>query len=66
MDVPEPVTLVGVTLHVKPVEGETVAVRPTAPLKLSSDVTVIVDVAAVPAFIVSEVGLSVMVKSWTV
>jgi len=65
VDVPEPLTIVGATVHVRPVEGETVAVRLTAPLKLSRDVTVIAEVAAVPAFIVIEVGLVAMVKSWT-
>jgi hypothetical protein len=64
--VPEPVTLVGVRVHVKPVAGETVAVRETIPLKPFRAVTVIVEVPAVPAFTLTVVGLAAIVKSWTV
>jgi hypothetical protein len=66
VEVPEPVTLVGVRVQVKPVAGDTVAVRLTTPLKPWSAVTVIVDVPAVPAITVTLVGLAAMVKSCTV
>ena len=64
--VPEPVTLVGVRVQVKPVAGETVAVRETIPLNPFRAVTVIVEVPAVPAFTLTVVGLAAIVKSWTV
>jgi len=64
--VPEPVTLVGVSVHVKPVVGETVAARLTTPLNPWSAVTVIVEVPAVPALTLTAVGLAVTVKSWIV
>jgi len=60
------VTLVGVRLHVRPVAGDTVAVRLTTPLKPSSAVTVSVEVPAAPLLTETEVGLAVTVKSWTV
>ena len=59
-------TLVGVRVQVKPVAGETVAVRLTTPLKPCRPVTVIVDVPEAPARIVTVVGLAAIVKSWTV
>jgi hypothetical protein len=63
VEVPEPVTLVGVRVHVRPVAGETVAARPTTPLKPWRAVTVIVEVPAAPAFIVTVAGLAAIVKS---
>jgi len=66
VDVPEPVTLVGVRVQVRPVVGETVAVRLTTPLKPWSAVIVIVEVPAVPALVATEAGLAAIVKSWTV
>jgi len=33
LEVPDPVTLVGERVHVRPVEGDTVSVRETRPLK---------------------------------
>ena len=66
MDVPEPVTLVGVSVHVRPVVGLMLEVRLTILLKPWRAVTVIVEVAAVPAFTVTLVGLAEIVKSWTV
>src|SRR2546425_1105263 len=66
-DVTEPpegvVTLVGFKLHVKPVDGDTNAVNDTAllnPFKLD---TVIVEVPAVPALTLTEVGLVLIIKS---
>jgi len=66
VEVPEPVTLVGVRVQVKPVAGETVAVRETIPLNPFRAVTVTVDVPEAPARIVTVAGLAAIVKSWTV
>jgi len=60
------VTLVGVSVQVRPVDGEMADVRVTVPVKPWTAVTVIVEVAAVPAFTVTLVGLAVIVKSLTV
>ena len=65
MEVPDPVTLVGVSVHVIPVAGLMLGARLTAPLKLWSPVTVMVEVPEVPAFTVTVVGLAAIVKSWT-
>ena len=64
-EVPAPVTLVGFRVHVRPVAGDTVAVRATAPLNPLTAVTVIVEVAVPPTLIEAEVGLALIVKSWT-
>jgi hypothetical protein len=56
--VPEPVTLVGKTLH-----AVLSTVRLTTPTKLFTAVTVMVEVPAVPALIVKLVGFAVTVKS---
>ncbi len=64
VEVPEPVTLVGVRLHVNPKVGEIVAVRLTTPLKLWRAFRVIIEVPAVPALMVTDAGLASMVKSW--
>jgi hypothetical protein len=66
VEVPEPVTLVGVSVQVKPVAGLIEDVRLTTPLKPWRAVTVIVEVPAVPALVATEVGLAAIVKSWTV
>jgi len=60
---PEPVTLVGVRVQVKPVAGDTAEVRLTTPVKPFRAVTVIVEVPEAPARIVTVVGLAAMVKS---
>jgi hypothetical protein len=65
VEVPEPVTLVGDNVQVRPVEGDTVAVRLTAPAKPFTAVTVMVEVPAVLIVVVTEVGLALMVKSST-
>ncbi len=65
-DVPDPVTLFGVSVQVSPVVGLMLEDRPTTPLKPWSAVIVIVEVAAVPAFTVTAVGLAAIVKSCTV
>lgn len=54
--------LAGVRVQVKPV-GDTELVRATVPVNPLSGATVIVDVAAVPAGVVTEVGLAVTEKS---
>jgi hypothetical protein len=64
--VPEPVTLVGVRVQVRPVAGETVAASDTTPLNPWRPVTVIVEVPEAPARIVTVVGLAAIVKSCTV
>lgn len=66
VEAPEPVTLVGVSVQVSPVVGDTVAVKLTAPLNPWRAVTVIADVPAVPALAVTDVGFAAIVKSWTV
>jgi hypothetical protein len=68
VEVPDPprVTLVGVRVHVRPVEGDIVAAIVTAPVKPCSAgraVTVIVDDPTVPLFTVKPLGLAVTVKS---
>jgi uncharacterized protein (DUF983 family) len=65
-DVPDPVTLFGVSVQVNPVAGLMLEVRLTTAPKPWSAVVVIVEVAAVPAFTVTVVGLAAIVKSWTV
>jgi hypothetical protein len=59
-------TLVGLTVQVSPVNGETVSVRLTVPVKPLRPATVIVDVPAEPARTVTLVGEEDTVKSWTV
>lgn len=59
------VMLLGVRVHVKPA-GETELVRATVPVNPLTGATVIVEVAAVPAVVVTAVGLAVTVKSVTV
>jgi hypothetical protein len=59
------VTLVGVRVQVSPVAGATDEVRLTVPVKLLIEVTVMVDTPAVPAVVVTLVGLAVTEKSGT-
>jgi hypothetical protein len=66
VEVPEPVTLVGVRVQANPVLGETVVARATIPLKPCVAVMVIVEGPAVPASTVTLVELADKVKSWTV
>jgi hypothetical protein len=63
VEVPEPVTLVGLRVAVRPEDG--LAVRVTVPLNPLTAAIVIVDVPVAPALIVILVGLAAMVKSWT-
>ena len=64
VDVPEPVTLVGLSVAVRPDDG--MAVRLTVPLNPLIDATVMVEVPLAPALTVMLVGLAVMLKSCTV
>jgi len=66
VEVPEPVTLVGVRVQVRPVDGATPAVRLMTSLKPCNAVTVIVEVPETPARTVTEVGPAEMLKSCTV
>jgi hypothetical protein len=58
LEVPEPVTLVGVR-----VQAVLLLARPTTPAKPLSPVTVIVEAPALPALTVTLVGLAETVKS---
>jgi len=60
------VTPVGVRVQARPVAGLIIDVRLTTPLKPWRAVTVIVEVAAVPAKTVTLVGLAAIAKSCTV
>lgn len=64
-DVPDPVTLVGLRVQTRPVDGDTAAVRLIVPVKPLTAVTVIVEVAVPPTLIEAEAGLAEIVKSWT-
>jgi hypothetical protein len=66
VEVPDPVTLVGVSVQVSPVAGLMLEVRLTTPAKPLTAVTVMVDAPATPASTVTVVGLAAIVKSCTV
>jgi hypothetical protein len=66
VEVPEPVTLVGVRVQVRPVAGDADAARPTTPLNPCNAVTVIVEVPETPAMTATVVGFDARAKSWTV
>jgi hypothetical protein len=66
VEVPDPVTLVGLRVHVSPVAGDIVDARDTTPLNPFCAVTVIVDDPDPGEAKVKLVGLAAMVKSWTV
>jgi hypothetical protein len=63
VEVPEPVTLVGVKVQVKPIVGLMLEVRLTVPVNPPSAVTVMVEVPEAPARTVALVGLAATVKS---
>jgi len=64
VEVPEPpVMLVGLRVAVSPADG--LAVKDTVPVKPLTGETVIMDVPEAPALMTMEVGLAVIVKSWT-
>lgn len=58
--------LVGERVHVRPVEGETIAVRDTVPVKPLKPETVIVEAPADPDETLRVVGFAATVKSWIV
>jgi hypothetical protein len=60
LEVPEPLTLVGVSVH-----DVLFVVRVTTPAKLLMAVIVMVEVAALPAYARTLIGLALMEKSWT-
>ena len=60
VELPEPVTLVGETLH-----EVLLVVRATTPANPLTPVIVIVEVPALPALTVTLVGAAAIVKSWT-
>jgi hypothetical protein len=64
-----PVMLVGFRVHARPVAGEMLAVRLTAPVKPLTGMTlIVVDVVATPGVVFRVVGFAIIVKSttWTV
>jgi hypothetical protein len=66
VEVPDPVTLVGVRVQVMPVVGLIVAVRLTTPANPLTALIVIVDAPACLTLTATLVGLAKIVKSWTV
>jgi hypothetical protein len=65
VEVPEPpLMLVGLRVAVRPADA--LAVRATVPVNPLSGATVMVAVPDAPALTVIDVGLALMVKSWTV
>ena len=66
VEVPEPVTLVGVRVQVMPVAGLLVEVKLTTPVNPLTAVTVIAEVPAWLTLTGTLVGLAAIVKSWTV
>jgi hypothetical protein len=66
VEAPEPVTLVGVRVHVMPVAGLLVEVKLTTPVKPLTAATVIVEVPAWLTLTLTLVGLAAIVKSVTV
>ena len=68
VEVPEApnVSVVGVSVHVKPVEGDTLDVRVTDPVKPCSGATVMAEFPETPAETVTVVGLAEIAKSSTV
>jgi len=65
IEVPDPVIMVGVSVHVRPVDGVMTEVKLTVPVKPFTAVTVIVDVPVLLASNVTDVGLALMLKSVT-
>jgi hypothetical protein len=65
VEVPDPVTLFGVSVQVSPVVGLMLEARLTTPLKPWRPVTVIVEVVAVPTLAETDVGLAAIAKSCT-
>lgn len=66
VEVPDPVTLVGVSVQVMPVVGLLDEVRLTTPANPLTAVIVMVEVPAWLTLTGTLVGLAAIVKSWTV
>jgi|SRR6267143_2082524 len=68
VDVPEVPreTVFWLKAQLRPLDGETVAVKPTPPANPFRLATVIVELPRAPASTVTDVGLADTVKSWTV
>ena len=66
VDVPEPVRLVGVKVHVRPVAGDMLEVSDTTPVNPFTAVTVMVDDPELPDAKLMLVGLAAIVKSRTI
>ena len=66
VEVPEPVTLAGVSEQIRPELGEAVPTRLTIPLNPCNEAMLKVEIPAAPAFTVTSVGLATRVKSRTV
>jgi hypothetical protein len=66
VEVPDPVTLVGVREHMSPVAGEMLLVRLTTPPNPLRAAMVMVELLVPPTFIVLLVGFAAIVKSWIV
>lgn len=66
VEVPEPVTLVGLRVQAIPVAGLLVEVKPAVPANPFTAATVIVDVPAWLTLTATLVGLAAIVKSSTV
>jgi len=63
VEVPDPLTPVGVKVQVNPVVGLMLEAKLTAPVNPSSAVTVMVEVPVAPARTVALTGLAAIVKS---
>ena len=63
VEVPDPLTPVGVKVQVNPVVGLMLEAKLTAPVNPSSAVTVMVEVPVAPARSVALTGLAAIVKS---
>jgi len=66
VEVPDPVTLVGVSVHVSPDVGVMALVRLTTPPNPLRAAIVMVELLVPPTFMVLLVGFAVIVKSWIV
>jgi hypothetical protein len=60
-----PVMLVGLRVHVSPVDGEMLLVRLTVPMKPLTGITVTVEFPAMPGVVLTTVGLANIWKSTT-
>jgi hypothetical protein len=65
VEVPEPATLEGLRVQVRPVEGEMETARLTLALNPLTGITVMVEVPVWPTLMVTSVGLELIWKSCT-